>query len=235
MRFALVRTTLLDYPGRVAASVFLPGCHLRCPYCHNPEFVDPAIDPGAAALNEDIDGFRAFLARRARLLGGIVFSGGEALLHPLLPTLIEMVEEYKLPIKLDTAGLLPDSLFPYLEKGRLNYVSVDLKTVPERYSELGWRGSGDNSAEVLLNRTISMLGNSDIPWELRTTVVPPLVNEKILGELAVIAATAPKWIWQPYRGGNTLDPAWSSLSAPDEEQLIEMSKRIESVSEIVVR
>lgn len=235
MQFALVKTTLLDYPGRVAASVFLPGCHLRCPYCHNPDFVDLSIDNAAGALNEDIEGFRRFLSRRARHLGGIVFSGGEALLHPLLPTLFDMAEEYELPIKLDTAGLLPDLLTSYLENKRLSYVSVDLKTLPERYGEIGWKGSGEKSAEVLLARTISLLAESGIPWELRTTVVPPLVDEKILGELSETAAKAPRWVWQPYRRGHTLDPEWSSLAAPDGGELLEMSKRIDSESEIVIR
>ena len=235
MRFALVRTTLLDYPGKVAASVFLPGCHLRCPYCHNPDLVDLNNSRTADSLNEDFCGFRDFLSRRAELLGGVVFSGGEALLHPLLPELIGLVEDVGLPVKLDTAGLLPDALAPYLDKGRLNYVAMDLKTQPDRYSELGWKGSGDNSAGTLLKRTMSLLADSGIPYEIRTTVVPPLVDETVLRNLAQLTAEVPRWVWQPYQRGNTLNPDWSSLIAPNEDDLRILANDFGRIPEIIIR
>lgn len=239
-RFALVKTTLLDYPGKVAASVFLPGCHLRCPYCHNPEFVEPEfVDRNLKAtdlvFNQDFESFHRFLSRRARLLGGLAISGGEALLHPLLPKIISLAEEYKLPVKLDTAGLLPDILAPYLESGRLDYVAMDLKTIPERYHELGWKGSGAKSAEVLLSRTMALLAESGTSYEIRTTVVPPLVNETVLRNLVSLTTAAPRWVWQPYKPGNTLNPMWSNLAAPDEDELRRISDGFETETEIIIR
>ena len=218
-RFALVKTTLLDYPGRVAASVFLPGCHLRCPYCQNPDFADPGRKDAHLSYNEDIEGLRNFLQHRARLLGGLAVSGGEALLHPLLPEIFKLAEENKLPVKLDTAGLLPDVLAPYLEAGRIDYVAMDLKTLPERYKELGWKGVGDNSADNLIKTTMKLLKDSGVNYEIRTTVVPPLVDEKVLLQLEEMTADVPAWIWQPYSPGNTLNPAWSNIKAPDEDDL----------------
>ncbi len=218
-RFALVKTTLLDYPGKVAASVFLPGCHLSCPYCQNPDFADPGRNGAELSFNSNIDELRLFLSHRARLLGGLAISGGEALLHPLLPDLINLAEEHRLPVKLDTAGLLPETLKQYLDTGRLHYVSMDLKTLPDRYKELGWKGTESESAESLLNQTMSILAGSGIDYEVRTTVVPPLVDRSILAQLAVFAASAPRWIWQPYSAGDTLNPEWSDIQAPDEDEL----------------
>ena len=160
--FALVKTTLLDFPGKVAASVFLPGCNLRCPYCQNPDFADPGRKNAEESFNIEIEGFRRFLSKRAGILGGLAVSGGEALLHPLLPDVIAAAEEHGLPVKLDTAGLLPHILEPYLNTGKLAYVAMDLKTLPERYFDPGWKGSGTDSAEHLLKETIQLLADSRI-------------------------------------------------------------------------
>ena len=216
-RFALVKTTLLDYPGKVAAAVFLPGCHLRCPYCHNPEFVDPGDD---GPFDSDIESFRSFVDRRASVLGGVVFSGGEALLSPLLPGLIDIARERNLAVKLDTAGLLPDRLESLLETGRLDYVAMDFKTLPERYAELGWHGK---NAAALLRRTLALLAGSGLSYEIRTTVVPPLVTRDILRLMAPYLEGVPLWVWQPYAPGRTLDPGWSDLRAPDAEMLTQWS------------
>ena len=234
-RFALVKTTLLDYPGRVAASIFLPGCHLRCPYCQNPDFADPGRVNAELSFNENMEGFRRFLSHRSRILGGLAISGGEALLHPMLPELISLAEEHKLPVKLDTAGLLPHILEPYLKLKRLNYVAMDLKTLPERYSELGWKGTGKKSADMLLNKTMVLLAESGIDYEIRTTVVPPLIDEKILKQLEPLTVSAPRWIWQPYHQGNTLNPEWSRIKAPDEDDLRNILENFQPVAEIIVR
>jgi pyruvate formate lyase activating enzyme len=233
-RFALVKTTLLDFPGKVAASIFLPGCNLRCPYCQNPDFADPGRKHAEESFNEDLEGFHRFLGHRAAVLGGLAVSGGEALLHPLLPDLISTAEEHGLPVKLDTAGLLPDILETYLSSQSLAYVAMDLKTLPERYPELGWKGSGVNSADHLLKKTLKLLAESGIDYEIRTTIVPPLVDRKILKILEPMTVSAPRWVWQPYRQGNTLNPEWSRINAPDEDELNLMREEFNN-SKIVVR
>jgi pyruvate formate lyase activating enzyme len=232
-RFILVKTSLVDYPGKVSAVVFLPGCHLRCPYCHNPELVEPGRFSSAGLDWDNPGSFREFLRRRSGVIGAVVFSGGEALLHPLLKSLIEMVREYNLAVKIDTSGLLPDLLKPLIQRGLVNYVAMDLKTLPERYGELGWKNGP--SAEPVLIQTLELLEGSGIAWEIRTTVVPPLVNEEVLRHLAPIAETSPIWVWQVYRKGETLNPLWSSLKAPDEEELLRLSRTFPAKSRITVR
>ena len=230
-RFVLVRTTLLDYPGKVACAVFLPGCALRCPYCHNPELVDP--DRTASAdLNCSLDEWDAFLDRRAKLLGGVAVSGGEALLSPLLPGILDRADRHGLPVKLDSAGLWPDRLVPLLARRRLDYVAVDLKTAFDRYDEVGWKTP---DAEERLTATLAALEESGTDYEIRTTVIPPLVDREILRRLAPTAARAPRWIWQVYRPGDTLDPRWSDLRAPDEDRLAEWAAEFEESAKISIR
>lgn len=215
LRFSLVKTTLVDYPGRVAAAVFLPGCHLRCPYCQNVDLVVP--DPPEGVLNCSREGFPEFLNRRRTQLNGVVFSGGEALLHPLLPELIGEVREKGLKVKLDTAGLLPGKLGEYLKTGQLDYVAVDLKTLPDRYAELGWHGAVN--AGELLTRTFTLLRKFQAAYEIRTTVVPGFVDEEILRELSGYLRPGERWIWQAYHRGNVLNPEWSRLEEPGEDLL----------------
>ncbi len=239
-RFALVKTTLLDFPGKVAAAVFLPGCNLRCPYCHNPEFVDPVrypgnSDAGEETFNADARMFRTFIDKRSSVLGGVAFSGGEALLNPQLPKLIKIVKEKGLAVKLDTAGLLPDRLEEMIASGMIDYIAMDLKTLPERYGELGWKGTEEKSAEVLLSRTLKLLADSGLNYEVRTTVVPPLVDREILQQMSPFLNGVPQWIWQPYVPGNTLDPAWNDIQAPNEITLKQWAEELESNLIINVR
>lgn len=238
--FILVKTTLVDYPGRVAACVFLPGCHLRCPFCHNPDLVIPRKAAGSGSEGnrtpyENTHGFEAFLRRRASVLGGVVFSGGEALLHPRLAVLVQMVKDHGLTVKVDTAGLLPGPLGDLIGKGLVDYVAMDLKTVPDRYGELGWTGTGNQSAELLLNRTLELLKESGIEYEVRTTVVPPLVDKGVLANLAVITRDVPVWVWQTYRQGITLNPDWGSIKAPDEDGLRSLLREMNLEGRVVVR
>ena len=237
-----MKTTLVDYPGRVAAAVFLPGCHLRCPYCHNPEFVDPLrwaepLSGRGSAFNADADDFRALLGRRAGVLSGVVFSGGEALLHPLLPDLIALTKEHGLAVKLDTAGLLPDKLEELTKSESLDFVAMDFKTLPERYAELGWHEGGNGAADRL-RKTLALLAESGLDREVRTTVVPPLADQEILEEMAGFlegTAGTGKWIWQPYIPGETLDPLWGDLAAPSEETLKVWADSMDTSVDIEVR
>jgi pyruvate formate lyase activating enzyme len=123
-----------------------------------------------------------------------------------------MVREFGLAVKLDTAGLLPDRL----AEADVDYVAMDLKTAPDRYGELGWRG-GD--AEERLRQSVTHLIESNRDHELRTTVVPTLVGPEELSRMAVLAKGVRRWILQPYRRGRTLDPDWSDLTPVDDETL----------------
>ncbi|TVR85141.1 MAG: anaerobic ribonucleoside-triphosphate reductase activating protein, partial [Spirochaetaceae bacterium] len=129
----LRKTSLIDFPGRLAAVVFTHGCPLRCPFCHNPELVQGPLPESFLPAAEVL----AFLRKRANLLSGVVISGGEPLLHADLPQLITKIGALGLGVKVDTSGALPQSLAEILRLEAVTYVAMDIKTAPGRYPELG--------------------------------------------------------------------------------------------------
>ena len=118
----LQKMTLLDFPGHVACTVFLSGCDLRCPFCHNYQLAEGKEAP----LMEDAQ-LLAFLSKRKGLLDGVAFTGGEPLLHKELPGLMEEIRRMGFKIKLDTNGCHPDALRNILEKGLADYVAMTSK------------------------------------------------------------------------------------------------------------
>ena len=146
MNVGLQKTTLVNYPRRVAAAVFLPGCNLRCPYCYNGELVCASVSEGPVrkcsqpGANDyvPIEAVYEHIEKRKSVLQGLVISGGEALLSPVLPELILRARKVGLAVKLDTNGLLPDALSALLHDQVLcpDMIALDIKTAPSRYNEL---------------------------------------------------------------------------------------------------
>ena len=126
----LQKMTLLDYPGKVACTVFLGGCDFCCPFCHNGELVTGTCPP-----ETDDQGLLAFLNRRKGLLDGVCVTGGEPLLRPDLPRLLGEIKELGFQVKVDTNGTHPDRLRRLVEEGLVDYVAMDVKNSPERYGE----------------------------------------------------------------------------------------------------
>lgn len=203
---SLRRTSLVDYPGKVSAVIFFPGCNLRCPWCHNAALVDPAESDEAEALI-DIDEALAFLRKRRSVLGGVVLSGGEPLLRADLGGMVERVRELGLHVKIDTNGTLPDRLEALLSRPETtpDYVAVDLKLAPERYPELGGIDAG-----AALKRCAEALRSSDVDLEFRSVALPGgAFTEADLRELAPLAQNDP-WFFAPFAPGSCLDRRWDS-------------------------
>ncbi len=204
-------TTLVDFPSRVASILFLAGCNLRCPFCHNPGLVLPELMEPAAA--EDFDVILKKLEERRGFISGVVFTGGEPLLQPDLDEALLAVRDLGLAVKLDTNGTHPEALARVLN--RVDYVALDLKTAPDRYPEATGGRSGfepvGQTLELLVDQSV-VRGNG-FTWEARTTLVPGLVGLEDLRALAPLAAAAPLWALQPFVPRGTLDPAFSQLSA----------------------
>lgn len=201
-RAALLKTTLLDYPGEVASVVFTPRCNLRCPYCHNSSLVlSDENDPDLLPLDE----IKSFLADRARLIGGVVITGGEPLLHEDLGDLISYIHSLDLKVKIDTNGLFPERL-AVLDA---DYIAMDIKTSPEHYYLLGLQGDRGK-----LIKSVEYIISSGIPHEFRTTVVEDIVNEEDIRKTAPYLKGAEHWFFTPFRPGDTLDPSYSKRQAP---------------------
>lgn len=161
------KTTLLDYPGHVAATVFTGGCNFRCPFCHNAYLVlNPKSQPMVS--EEEV---LSHLKKRRGILEGVCITGGEPSLQPDLPDFIRKIRELGYLVKLDTNGYKPQVLRRLLEEGMLDYVAMDVKASPENYEKAAGCPGLDFS---LIEESISILKNCKIPYEFRTTVVQGL-------------------------------------------------------------
>ena len=159
----LQKLTLLDYPGKVACTVFLGGCNLRCPYCHNGELVTAP----APALMDDT-ALLAFLTKRRGLLDGVCITGGEPLLRPGLAPLLAGIKALGYSVKLDTNGFQPERLRELVSAGLVDYVAMDIKNCPERYAETAGV-PGLNLAPC--RESVDFLLSGGVDYEFRTTVV----------------------------------------------------------------
>ena len=187
----LQKLTLLDYPGKVACTVFLSGCNLRCPYCHNPALVLPEQSNAPGIPESEVF---AFLEQRKGKLDGICITGGEPTLQPELPGFLEKLRELGYAIKLDTNGTYPGMLKGLLHDGILDYVAMDIKNSPQRYAETC------GGADVLswVRASVDLLLDSSIEYELRTTVCKPLHTEKEMEEIGRWLRGAKRYFLQPF-------------------------------------
>ncbi|HPS00447.1 MAG TPA: anaerobic ribonucleoside-triphosphate reductase activating protein [Candidatus Sumerlaeota bacterium] len=216
----LRKCSMVDYPGKMAAVIFTPGCNLDCYYCHN-RFL---LEENALQDEQDPQAVLAVLARRRGFLDGVVISGGEPTLQPDLERFILDVRELGFPVKLDTNGLRPDVLQELLQSRLLDYVAMDLKASRAKYRQL----CGRNADVDLIDRSIRLLLESDVRYEFRTTVAPELDGDD-LREMSEWIAGARHYVLQQYR---PLQAEWfgdqERLSAPPHEPatLLEWARAI---------
>ena len=165
----LQKLTLLDFPGKVACTVFLGGCNFRCPFCHNSDLLD-----GTAEALMDEAAFLDFLKKRTGLLDAVCVSGGEPTLQPELPHFLKSIKEQGFLVKLDTNGYRPEVLQSLVEAGLVDYVAMDVKNGPSHYA------ATTGHPGIVLDR---ILIAGDVPYELRTTVVEELHSEDSILEM----------------------------------------------------
>lgn len=207
------KTDLINYPGKVASTVFTRGCNFRCPYCHNPEFVIQGSDQtyfGETYTEEEV---LAFLRKRSSFLDALVISGGEPTLHSDLPSFIRKVRDMGLMVKLDTNGSRPDVLGSLLAENLLDYVAMDIKAPLEKYHLLGF-----DSTESI-EESIKILDASETDHEFRTTCARAIVAEDDFRKIAGILGPDAKWYLQPFNPAKTLDPAYTSETTWSADEL----------------
>lgn len=207
--YGLNKTTLLDYPGKVAASVFLGGCNFRCPFCHNSSLVlQPSLQPEIP--REEII---AFLKKRRSILEGVCISGGEPTLSSDLEDFIGEIHRLGYPVKLDTNGTNPEMLKTLAQKGLISMAAVDIKACPENYPALCGISSPDLSS---IRETADFLLNGTLDYEFRTTVVKELHTEKDFVEIGRWLKGAKAYYLQAYRDSErVLQPGFSSYSSDE--------------------
>lgn len=210
----LQKMTLLDYPGHVAATVFLGGCEYRCPFCHNAEILDMN-----APAEMDEKEFLRFLETRHGLLDGVAITGGEPLLRPDIAAFVEMIRDAGYRVKLDTNGNHPDRLKALLDKDLIDYVAMDIKNSPEKYAETVGLATVDLSN---IEESIRLLGeykkaHPSFDYEFRTTVVDELHDESSFRAIAPMIAGAPHYFLQAFTDRDSV--VFGDLHAPSKEKM----------------
>ncbi len=202
------KLTLLDFPGKVACTVFTGGCNLRCPFCHNAGLVkNPCEFPNAEeeVLN--------YLTARKSILKGVCVTGGEPLLQPDLLAFIQKVKDLGLAVKLDTNGGLPQKLKTAIESGLVDFIAMDIKSAPETYEKAV--GVPVNVNAFL--ESIRIIKESGVPHEFRTTAVKGLHGETDFTEIAKLVGNSPYYLQKFTDSGNLIDG--EGFSAFSEEEI----------------
>lgn len=201
----LQKLTLLDFPGRIAATVFLGGCSFRCPFCHNASLV---LGRGGEDITEGE--LLAFLKKRQGVLEGVCITGGEPTLHKELPELLAKIRELGYKIKLDTNGYQPEALISLCERGLVDYVAMDIKASKDNYK----RVSGIDSLDISkIERSVYYLINNFPAHEFRTTVVRELHTPSDIVEISKWLAGESRYFIQSFiDSGDILEDGLSAYS-----------------------
>ncbi|MBE3070140.1 MAG: anaerobic ribonucleoside-triphosphate reductase activating protein [Planctomycetes bacterium] len=191
-------TTLIDWPGRLAAIVFLPGCNLRCRFCHAEALL--ALPDEAIPLQAVLD----HVASREGWIDGVVVCGGEPTVWPTLPDLCRTLRGAGLDVKLDTNGTRPEVVRALLDEGLVQAVAMDVKApLDQRYREVCAAPDLDLDA---LGRTIDLLMAGEAEYEFRTTVCPAFIDEAEIRAIGRRIAGARRWVLQRFEPARALDP-----------------------------
>lgn len=222
----LAKLTLLDYPGHTAATVFLAGCNMRCPFCHNA----PLVTHVHCAEQISEDELRAFFAKRRGLLDGIAVTGGEPTLRPDLSRLLSIIKEYGYDTKLDTNGTNPAMLDKLIQGGLVDYVAMDIKNSPARYAEtVGVPGF--DMAPVL--RSVELLREGRVDHEFRTTVVRGLHDEASMEDMGRWLEGESKYFLQNFvDSGALIDPDMQGVERDDMRRYLEIVRKYIPTAEL---
>ena len=185
------KTTLLDYPGHMAATIFTGNCNLRCPFCHNSELV---LDPDLFQ-KEDEELILAFLKKRSGILKGVCITGGEPTLQSDLSNYIKKIKDLGYLVKLDTNGFNPSVLKSLIEDNLIDYTAVDIKAGRDNYA----LAAGLDKVNIaLIEETVELLSQNRIDYEFRTTAVKGIHTDADFEDIAVWLPSDCKYFIQSY-------------------------------------
>jgi pyruvate formate lyase activating enzyme len=191
------KMTLLDYPGKVACTLFTAACNFRCPFCHNAGLVTK-IDTAERIDEEEIF---SYLKKRQGILDGVCITGGEPTLQKDLPEFIRAIRALGYDVKLDTNGTSPDLLKALIDEGLVDYVAMDVKNAPEKYPLTVGLADYDITP---IQRSIDLLLEGRVDYEFRTTVVAEYHTPEDIASIARWIEGAPRYFLQPFVDSGTL-------------------------------
>ena len=212
------KLTLLDYPGKVACTLFTSGCNLRCPFCHNASLVTH-IDNTNIYKKEEII---SYLKKRSGILEGVCISGGEPLLQPDIEGFIKEVKDLGFLVKLDTNGFFPDKLISLVEKGLIDYVAVDFKSSYENYRV----ATGIENLDIApFKRTVEFLLLGKVEFEFRTTVVAGIHKTQDIVEIAKTIKGAKRYFLQSFvDSGDLIGDGFCAFSPTEMEKMAVLAR-----------
>jgi pyruvate formate lyase activating enzyme len=224
----LQRISLIDYPGKISATVFTQGCNFRCPYCHNPELVDPA-QFGSTVPEEKVF---SFLNERRDKLEAVTVTGGEPTIQKNLDQFLETLKEMGYLIKVDTNGSKPDVLEALISKRLVDYLAMDIKGPLKKYGQIA--SVRVDTSKIL--RSIELITISGIDHEFRTTIVRSQIDLQDLISVAKLINKSALYVLQTFVPAKTLDSSFLSESSYSLLEFSPMREQLEiEVTRIVIR
>jgi len=195
----LQKTSLIDYPGKITAIIFVFGCNFCCSYCHNPELVKPKLKPEEISQKD----FFAFLKKRKKVLEAVTITGGEPTLYKDLPKSLKKVKGLGFLVKLDTNGTNPKMLKELIGKKLVDYIAMDIKAPLKKYKKV----VGKSVDIKNIKKSIEMIKRSeirDLDYEFRSTVLPKLHTREDVKEMAKLIKGAKRYFLQNFIFQNKL-------------------------------
>ena len=214
-----IKNTLLDWDGRVASVIFLPGCNFRCPICHSPHLVVAHDESDSIPLESVLE----YLVSNREWVDGLVITGGEPTLQPGIIELLELLRAREIPVKMDTNGSRPDVLGEILQRGLVESVAMDIKTTPEKYDIV----AGVHVDVALIGRSIRLLMDRAAEYCFRTTVCPAFHTGDDVEEMARWIKGAKRYILQNFRPKKCLEPDMEKVQSFKVEELHRFATRAE--------
>lgn len=221
----LVRSSLIDYPGKVAAVVFTQGCNFRCGFCHNPDLIPISNEKSTIDEANVID----FLKTRIGKLDGVVITGGEPLVQSGIEGFIAKIQALGFAVKLDTNGSNPTMLSRLIAKKQIDYIAMDIKGPLTKYGDIC---SYLNTK--VIQQSIDIIMKSELPYEFRTTVLPSFHEISDFVEMGRLIEGAALYTIQGFRSQITLDKSLASAKSFSAGELIQISEIISPYVEKVV-
>lgn len=221
------KLTLLDYPGRLACTIFLGHCNFRCPFCHNAGLVlDPENEPVIP-----IEEILGTLKKRKGILDGVCITGGEPTVHKKLPEFIQQIKKMDYSVKLDTNGTNPQMVQDMVKAGLLDYVAMDIKNAPDKYGETAGIARVDLEA---VNETVEFLKSGKVDYEFRTTVTRELHKKEDFLKIRKWLSGSRRYFLQAYKESEqVIHPVYSSYSREQLENFRQLL--LEEISQVEIR
>jgi pyruvate formate lyase activating enzyme len=218
----LQKLTLLDYPGKVACTVFTGGCNFRCPFCHN----SALVLPDRLAHDSSAEQVLAFLRKRVGVLDGVAVTGGEPLLHPDIADFLKEIKAMGFLVKLDTNGSFPERLMALAEARLVDRVAMDVKNAPALYAKTA--GLPEDYDLTGVTRSKDLLLSGAVDYEFRTTVVKGLHTAESLMEAARWIEGAKEYYLQQYRDSGAI-LAGAGLAAFDAGEMEALAEAVRPI------